>query len=351
MLNLENYLKPLIDQTLQDLQFPEVAYQFSRPKIAEHGDISINAAMLLAKPLKQNPRAVAQNIVEALNPDETRIVRIDIAGPGVVNFHIALPELQSAVRRILDQRGKYGQLSRDGQPKALVEFVSANPTGPLTVGHGRQAVLGDTIARLLEWSGYKVDREYYFNNAGRQMRVLGDSVRFRYLQLMGQLDGEFPDDHYQGGYIEDIARKIRDDHGDKEAEKEDNPVFQNTAEELIFQDIKGTLESLDIHFDSYYNESDLYQNGDIDDVIEQLRKLDLAYEADGALWLRATKLGLEKDRVIVKSSGEPTYRLPDIAYHRTKYARGYDLLVDIFGADHMATYPDVIAGLKGCRRI
>lgn len=346
MLNLENYLKPLIDRTLQHLQYPPADYQFSRPKIAEHGDISINAAMLLARPLKQNPRSIAQQIVDAIDIDHQRISKVDIAGPGFINFHIALPELHSAIQKIITQSSHYGRFTRADSPTAQVEFVSANPTGPLTVGHGRQAVVGDTVANLLEWAGYEVSREYYFNNAGRQMRVLGDSVRYRYLQLLERMEGDFPEDHYQGSYITDIARKIRDEQGDDQADDPDNPIFKDSAEKLIFEDIKGTLEALGIHFDTYFNESDLYDDGSIEEVIRLFKEKNLAYEEDGALWLRATELGLDKDRVIVKSSGEPTYRLPDIAYHRTKFARGFSLLVDIFGADHIATYPDVLAGLK-----
>jgi arginyl-tRNA synthetase len=226
-----------------------------------------------------------------------------------------------------------------------VEFVSANPTGPLTIGHGRQAVLGDTIANFLEWVGYRVTREYYFNNAGRQMRVLGESVRLRYLELLGE-PVEFPEDHYQGEYIRDIARHILKKYGDSLKDSSDITIFKDTAEQLIFQDIKKTLARLGIEFDSFFNEKDLYDNGDIEQVIQFFKEKGLAYEKDGALWFKSTEFGLEKDRVIVKSTGEPTYRLPDIAYHRTKFERGYDLIVDLFGADHISTYPDVLAGLK-----
>ncbi|MCK5454829.1 MAG: arginine--tRNA ligase, partial [Calditrichia bacterium] len=216
-----------------------------------------------------------------------------------------------------------------------------------TIGHGRQAVLGDTIANFLEWGGYQVTREYYFNNAGRQMRILGHSVKLRYEELLDK-PITFPEDSYQGEYIIDIARKLVEkhahaflDHPDKDLE-----IFKDTAEEYIFEDIKRTLNRLGIQFDVYFNEKDLYDGGEIDRVIQLLKEKDLAYEKDGALWFRSTSFDLDQDRVIIKSSGEPTYRLPDIAYHQNKFERGFDLIVDLFGADHIATYPDVLAGIK-----
>ncbi len=345
MLNLEAYLKQQIEATLQELDYPYIDYQFDRPKLDAHGDISVNLAMMLARPLKQNPRQIATQITESLNLGNEQISKIDIAGPGFINFFIAPSALHKTVETVLDQKDQYGRVEANSKGKAQVEFVSANPTGPLTVGHGRQAVLGDTISNILSWAGYDVSREYYFNNAGRQMRVLGNSVRVRYLQLLGD-EIEFPEDHYQGEYIRDIAAKLKDEHGGSLRDREDHTIFKDAAETEIFKDIKHTLAELGIVFDTFYNESDLYQNGKIDAVIGLFKEKDLAYEKDGALWFRSTQFGLDQDRVIVKSTGEPTYRLPDIAYHRTKIERGFDLIVDIFGADHIATYPDVMAGLK-----
>ena len=198
---------------------------------------------------------------------------------------------------------------------------------------------------MLEWIGYDVTREYYFNNAGRQMRVLGDSVRLRYLELLGEKI-EFPEDYYQGEYIIEIARKILLEHGGALKNETDVTFFRNYAEKEIFDDIKKTLASIKIEMDSYFNEYSLYENGKIDEILKIFEEKGVSYKKDGAVWLKLTELGNEQDKVIVKSSGEPTYRLPDIAYHTTKFERGYDLIVDLFGSDHMATYPDVLAGLK-----
>ncbi|HQV31986.1 MAG TPA: arginine--tRNA ligase, partial [Calditrichia bacterium] len=343
MLKIEYYLREITDQALRDLGYPETDYQIERPKQAAHGDFSINAAMLLARPLKQNPRQIGQALLAALKPDSERISKIEIAGPGFINLFLSNRELERVVRDIHGEGKDFGRIPATGKT-ALVEFVSANPTGPLTVGHGRQAVIGDTVANLLSWIGYEVTREYYFNNAGRQMRVLGNSVLIRYRQLLGE-DIEFPEDHYQGDYIRDIAQNLMAEKG-RDLAGGDLKVFTHAAEKAIFADIDKTLQSINIVFDTYFNESDLYTQGKIEEVIQALRDKDLAYDHDGAVWFRATNFGLDQDRVIVKSSGEPTYRLPDIAYHRNKFARGYDEIVDIFGADHIATYPDVLAGLQ-----
>jgi arginyl-tRNA synthetase len=228
--------------------------------------------------------------------------------------------------------------------KVMVEFVSANPTGPLSVGHGRNAILGDSIARLLIAAGYDVTREYYFNNAGRQMRVLGASLKARYLEKLG-LPNEFPEDGYQGGYMYDIAQGMIDEAGDgfKDA---DVDVFRKRAQEAIFADIDATLKRIGISFDSYYNEHSLYEKGLIEDVVAALRAKGLVYEQEGATWFKTTEFGQAQDRVIIKNTGEPTYRLPDIAYHREKFRRGFERMINVFGSDHIATVPDVLAGVE-----
>ncbi|MEJ2636202.1 MAG: arginine--tRNA ligase [Calditrichia bacterium] len=345
MFQIESYLKSEIEASCDRLSYPLTEFVLETPKQEAHGDISTNVAMQLAGSQKSNPRQLAQTIIDNLQLDNKLIEKVEIAGPGFINFFYTRGFLQQIVSGILEESENFGQNQSGAGKKAQVEFVSANPTGPLTIGHGRQAVLGDTIANFLEWSGYQLSREYYFNNAGRQMRVLGESVRLRYLQLLGEKI-DFPDDHYQGEYIQDIARTIYDKYGDSLRDNAESAIFKDTAEQVIFEDIKKTLSRLGIVFDVFFNEKDLYDNGDIDRVIRLFREKDLAYEKDGALWFRTSSLGLEEDRVIVKSSGEPTYRLPDIAYHRTKFERGFDTIVDIFGADHIATYPDVLAGLR-----
>ena len=212
------------------------------------------------------------------------------------------------------------------------------------MGHGRNAVLGDTIARLMEWTGASVDREYYFNDAGRQMRVLGQSVQTRYQQLLGQTV-ELPEGGYEGAYIIDIAKGLVEDYGDEWIRK-DWESFKKVAQEAIFIDISQTLERMNIHMDNFFNEFNLYENGEIDEVLTALKEKELVYEADGATWFKTTDFGKEKDTVLVKSTGEPTYRLPDIAYHINKLNRGYDECVDVFGADHIATYPDILSALQ-----
>jgi arginyl-tRNA synthetase len=213
----------------------------------------------------------------------------------------------------------------------------------LTVGHGRNAVLGDTVARLLSTAGYAVEREYYFNNAGRQMKVLGASVRARYLEEIGR-PSEFPEDGYQGDYIRDIARSLRDEHGESLADHEGN-AFRAAAESAIFAEIRRTQERLGIVFDHYFNEDSLYASGAIERVVAALEERGLVERREGAVWLIGEKVGLEKDRVLLKGTGEPAYRLPDIAYHEDKLARGFDLIVDVLGADHISQHRDVAAAL------
>ena len=342
---MNNYILDLLQKALAKFELEQVpTIQLESPKVAEHGDWSTNLAMLLAKPLRQNPRAIAQQLIDAMDVDESILEAVEIAGPGFINFRFSKEHVIQELLSIIEQGNQYGKTEdRKGQ-KLQIEFVSANPTGPLTVGHGRNAVLGDTIARLLEWTGAEVHREYYFNDAGRQMRVLGQSVQARYMEALG-LPHEFPEGGYEGEYIKDIASGIIKEHADSWSKESWEP-FKRVAQEAIFEDISGTLERMNIHMDSYFNEFDLYENGDIEKVLEALKAKDLVYESEGATWFRTTTFGKEKDTVLVKSSGEPTYRLPDIAYHANKLERGYDECVDIFGADHIATYPDVLSALK-----
>lgn len=318
---------------------------FEKPKTEQHGDISTNIAFLLSKKLRKNPRDIAKFILENLKYDAAIISKIDLAGAGFINFFINPTYYSNIIIRILQQQDNFGKSNKYRGLKANVEFVSANPTGPLTVGHGRNAVAGDTIANLLEFIGYKVDREYYFNNAGRQMRILGDSVRLRYLNLLGY-QIVFPEEYYQGEYIKQIATKLFEQYGDKLKSQPAEGFFKEFAENEIFENIKNTLSRLKIFHNIFYNEDSLYQENKVNETIKSFENKNLTYQKDGALWLKLTALGKQQDKVIVKSTGEPTYRLPDIAYHITKFNRNYDLMVDIFGSDHLATYPDVIAGLE-----
>lgn len=316
-----------------------------KPRQPEHGDLTTNIAMMTARRLGKNPRQFAQELVDKLNLDSTYVDKVEIAGPGFINFRFTNKYFIEQLSVILKNSSNYGKVNIGEGKKTQVEFVSANPTGPLTVGHGRGAVLGDTIANLLEWTNHNVTREYYFNNTGRQMRILGESVRLRYLELTGE-EIDFPEDYYQGEYIKEIAQHLVDEYGDSLKKKSDEEVFKLRAEQEIFDDIKRTLKRLTIEFGVFFNEKSLYDDGSIDKVIKDFRNKDLAYDQDGAVWFKASVFGGEKDKVIVKSTGEPTYRLPDIAYHKNKFQRGFELIVDLLGADHVATYPDVLAGLK-----
>ena len=334
-----------ISQCLANLDYPSVDVTLQRPKSPEHGDFASNIALVLAKPLGRNPREIAESIkTELQNSFSDNFDSIDIAGPGFINFRLKKSVLSKLLLNIISEAKNYGRTEIGNNKRALVEFVSANPTGPLTVGHGRGAMLGDTVSNILEWNGYDVQREYYFNNAGRQMRVLGQSVYARYLELLGQ-NTELPEGGYEGKYIYDIAQKVIDEHTDSLKENSDEPIFKNAAEFHIFENIKSTLSRLGLVFDTFFNENTLYENGEITNVVETLREKKLAYDKEGATWFAGTTVGREVDRVLIKSTGEPTYRLPDIAYHKDKFSRGYDLMVDVFGADHMDAYPDVMAAI------
>ena len=331
---------------LTELQYPSVDVIFDTPKVAAHGDLTTNVAMMLAKAVGKNPRQVAQSIVEKLSIDDSFLSGVEIAGPGFINFRFSNRYVVESAKRILSEHTSFGRSDAAHGKKTNLEWVSANPTGLLHAGHGRQVLLGQVIGNLLEWTGHTVTREYYFNNAGNQMRTLAESIYSRYRQELGD-DYPFPEEGYKGEYIVDIAKEIIALKGDslKESDPE-RSFFKKYGEEWCFKKIKETLARLDVKHDVFYNEDSLYTTGKIAEVIEEFKKKDLAYDAEGAVWFRATKFGADKDRVIVKSTGEPTYRLPDIAYHREKFRRGFELIVDIFGADHIATIPDVLNGVQ-----
>ncbi|MEI7933440.1 MAG: arginine--tRNA ligase [Chlorobiaceae bacterium] len=321
-----------------------------QPSDRKFGDFSTNIAMLSAKECQRNPRELAQEIIPYLAFPPDTVARIEVAGAGFINFYLTPRFIMRSVEQVLLKGDEFGKGNIGQGKKAIVEYVSANPTGPLTIGRGRGGVLGDCIASLFETQGYEVTREYYFNDAGRQMQILGESVRLRYLECCGR-ETEFPATHYQGEYIREIAEKLYSDHGTTLENNTDLIVFKKSAEEIIFASIRTTLDRLSIRHDSFFNEHTLYtpdHQGIAANqrVIDELRKKEFITEYDGAIWFLTTKLGQEKDKVLIKSSGEPSYRLPDIAYHITKYERGYDMIVNVFGADHIDEYPDVLEALK-----
>lgn len=344
MNQIKSRLTKTISSALLDLSFPEQDYSLIPPKNLEFGDLSLNLPLLLARSLKRAPMDIANEIAKKISVIAPKdISDVTVTAPGFINFKISDSYFQSRVKNILEMADAYGQNKRGRGKTANVEFVSANPTGPLTVGHGRNAVLGDAVSNILEWQGFEVTREYYFNDAGRQMRILGESVKARYYEILGE-KYEFPEDGYQGDYIKDIAQGIIDEIGNNKVPNETN--FKKFAEDSIFEDIKKSLLKLGIHFQKFTNEKTFYENGDIKKILEQLRKKDLLYEKENATWFRTTALGKDQDRVYIKSTGEPTYRVPDTAYHCDKVMRGYDLIIDVFGADHADTYPDVLLALE-----
>jgi len=344
---------------------PELSVEV--PRQAEHGDFATNAALVLAKRVGRPPREIAAQLAERLRASGDLVARAEVAGPGFVNVWLADDRWRRLLADVLGASVRYGTCDAGKGRPIQVEFVSANPTGPLSVGHGRQAVLGDCVARLLEATGWQVTREYYFNNGGRQMRVLGESVKARYLEKLGLaapppqdaledpelpwpeaaggLPIAFPRDGYQGEYIAEIAEGIRAREGDGWVDEPADGRFRQLAESTIFAGIRATLERLGIRFDVYFNETSLYEDGKIEEALRDLRASGLVYDEGGAVWLRATELGLARDRVLVKSSGEPTYLLPDIAYHREKFRRGFERIVDVMGADHVDQVPFVRAAL------
>ena len=305
------------------------------------GDYSSNIALKLAKILKKAPIEIAKSIANHPNTSEN-VFTLSSSEPGFVNFHISNDYYLKILKQIISESENFGKKKKLNQ-SANVEFVSSNPTGPLTVGHGRQAILGDMVSNILTWNGYDVTREYYYNDAGKQMRVLAESCYAKYAQQIGK-KAEMPENGYVGSYLDEIAEKIINKYG-KDLES-DNPIFRDFTEKEIFANIKNTLDSLGIKFDVFTKEGTFYKNGAIEDVLKILKEKNLSYEKDGAVWFKTSNLNKEEDKVLVKSSGEPTYRLPDIAYHADKVDRGFNLIVDIFGADHIDTYPDVILGLK-----
>ena len=334
-------LNQALTDALSNLDYPEKEIKLSQSKNPEFGDISTSLPLILSKELKMDPMQIGEEIKNVINRSSNMIEKITVTNPGFINFKIGFAYYYQVLDKILSDKN-YGKNIHGKGQTANVEFVSANPTGPLTVGHGRNAVLGDTVANILEWNGYKVTREYYFNDAGRQMRILGESVEFRYRELIGK-ESDFPEGGYEGLYIIDIAKLIIKEHGKSLNTKD--PLFKDFAEKTIFLDIKNSLLNIGIKFDKFSNEKSFYDNGQIDKFLNKMKSKDLIYEKDGATWFRSTSLGKEQDRVYIKSSGEPTYRVPDTVYHQDKINRGYNLIIDIFGADHADTYPDVLIAL------
>ncbi|MEE9531841.1 MAG: arginine--tRNA ligase [Syntrophobacteria bacterium] len=321
--------------------------QLEVPRVDAHGDFATNVALTLAKPNRCSPRDVAASFVEQLADGDGFFARVEIAGPGFINLVIS----PSAWFRILEEIHRldrnYGRSHLGHGRYVQVEFVSANPTGPLHVGHGRGAAVGDALASILEATGHRVEREYYINDAGTQIETLGRSVFLRYQQLLGR-QVDFPETCYQGDYIQVLAREMQEIHGDSylnAAEEEALPLFSDSAGKRILDGIRNDLQEFGVNYDKWFSEKSLYENGAVDRVIETLKAAGHIYEKDGALWFRSTALGDEKDRVVVRANGMTTYFASDLAYHQDKYLRGLDLVIDLWGADHHGYVDRMYAGV------
>ena len=319
-----------------------------RPRNPEHGDFATNVAMTLARPLKKAPRQIAEELVQRIDLSGAGLRSAEVAGPGFINFRLADEYLTDGLRSILAGDAQFGRSSAgEGQP-VVVEFVSANPTGPLHIGHGRQAALGDSISELLVWTGWQVHREFYYNDAGEQINRLARSVWARYQQHFGA-DVSVPEDGYQGEYVAEIAAEIAGELGDRWVgidSAEALEAMRTFAVRVLREEQNRDLDGFRVHFDQFFLESSLYREGRVEATIQKLRESGLAYEKDGALWLETTRFGDDKDRVMVKSSGQPTYFLPDVAYHLTKWERGFRRAVNVQGADHHGTIVRVRAGVQ-----
>ncbi len=335
----------LVEQAVRTA-FPDAGpptLELERPKSAGHGDFATNVALQLAKRVGMKPRDVAQAIVAAMPPD-TAVAKVEIAGPGFINVTLADTSRFAIVADIHRQGPAFGRGAAGGARKIMVEFVSANPTGPLHVGHGRQAALGDVISTLLEWEGWQVTREFYYNDAGNQIANLGLSVQARIQEAHGDAV-EMPKDGYLGDYIREIAREYTAAHFGDTAGRNLEQIRQFAVEYLRGeQDID--LNAFGVKFDNYFLESSLYTDGKVDETVRLLAAAGHAYEFEGALWLRTTGFGDDKDRVMRKSDGTYTYFVPDVAYHLDKFRRGFPHVVNVQGADHHSTVTRVRAGLQ-----
>jgi len=333
---------------LSSADFPDVNVE--KPKVEAHGDFSTNFAMVIASLQKMAPRKVAQVIVDQLNDSNRLLEKIEIAGPGFINFYVTPAAWHPVLLEIQKTDRRFGASELGGGERVQVEFVSSNPTGPLHVGHGRGAAVGDSVANILAFCDYDVQREYYINDSGRQIQTLGRSVFLRYRELFGK-SASFPEDCYQGDYIREIAGRIKDQQGDGLLyRQEDEAVIYcaRTAAGDIMESIREDLALFGVSFDEWFSEQSLYDAGEVDRILAESRERNIIYEKDGALWFKTSDLGDEKDRVVVRQNGQTTYFASDIAYHNDKYRRGFQRVIDVWGADHHGYIPRMQAAIEAC---
>ena len=327
----------------KDYQIPEgFMVRLERPRQEGHGDWATNIAMQLSKPFGVKPRDLAEDIIAKL-PKDSVIDRAEVAGPGFMNFTLSANWVTETVKNAIEKGDGYGRSNIGGGRRIQVEFVSANPTGPLHMGHGRGAAVGDITASLLDFAGYNVEREYYINDAGLQMELLGKSVQARYFEALGRAEeAPMPEDGYHGDYMSDIAKSYVEKYGDSLAQKpleETLPFFSEETGRLVLELIKKDLEDFGVKFDVWFSEKSLYDDNLVEPAMQALKERDYAYEDEGALWFRSTMFGDDKDRVLIRSNGMPTYFTSDVAYLKNKYDRGFEKNIYVWGADHHGYVP------------
>ena len=342
---LEDQLSRFMAKNNQDLP---AKLTIETPKNEQHGDMATNMAMVMPREKGQNPRQMAELVKAELEASCQELAQINIAGPGFINFTFTPAFWQSIVLDVLEQKQNFGRVYVGQGRKVQVEYVSANPTGPLHIGHGRGAAIGDSLARILRFSGHEVETEYYINDAGRQMRLLGLAVWVRYQQACGR-DLEFPEDCYRGEYIKDIAQEIIDEHGqvllDWPEEQALDLCYKRGLQDIL-AGIKKDLDGFQVEHQHWFSEKSLVDSGQVEATLQRLLQEERAYLKDGALWFRTTSYGDDKDRVLKKSDGSLTYFASDIAYHDHKINRGFDLMIDIWGADHHGYVPRMQAAVE-----
>ncbi|MGC9372224.1 MAG: arginine--tRNA ligase [Thermovirgaceae bacterium] len=331
----------------------EPLVEIERPKREDHGDWATNAALQWAKFLELKPRDLAVDIVSRLEESEY-LHEVKIAGPGFINFVLSNKWISDMLSKVIEKKGDFGRVDVGRGRKVQVEFVSANPTGPLHVGHGRGAAVGDICANILSFAGWNVQREYYINDAGLQMELLGKSTQARYFEICGKPEAApFPEDGYKGAYLYELAEAIRDNEGERHIQNDPEkslPFFTEYAEKSILEGIKKDLADFGVKFDVWFSEKSLYEDNAMERAIETLKKNGFAYDAEGATWFRATAFSDDKDRVLVRSNGVPTYFMSDVVYHKDKYDRGFDLVIDVWGADHHGYVPRMKAAVQALGR-
>jgi arginyl-tRNA synthetase len=331
---------------LEIAEDPEIVIE--KPKDPKLGDFSTNLAMTLAKPERKNPRAIAEVICKYLKNGGGQVERVEMAGPGFINLKMTQSFFISRLLKVAESGEDFGSSTVGNGQKVLVEYVSANPTGPLHVGHGRGAAVGNTLCNILKKAGFAIKSEYYVNDVGNQMNILGRSTLLRYQEILHK-SIEFPEDHYQGDYIKGIAQEIIDQHGNEYLEKSEDealPFFRQFAAQWVLEGIKTDLKEFRVEFDGWFSEKTLYEDASVDNALAWLRDKGFVYDKDGAVWLKSSAFEDDKDRVIVKQNGDQTYFCSDIAYHQNKINRGFENLIDLFGADHHGYVPRMQAVME-----